>query len=378
MPTPAPQFDAVQLEILLPIAPGVGEQIRSWIIEWLSRPIQPSARELLSEVERRFGVKSRWDLREAVHALAGEGAVPREVRTYLDSLIASGELEAALRGESAPDPETTSSIDSLLQQSREYRSSANFQEMIQFIGRFRDYAPYNNMLVHLQNPACTFFATEKHWRTRFGAKLIEDARPMVILAPMTPVILVYDISQVQDAPLPEELERFAVFEGRWQESWLKRTVENAELRDLVQVAFKPLSSTLAGYATMALADGHWKRRIAIHGDLNGPSRFGVLCHELAHIYLGHLGADKDHWWPSRRNLTRHAVEVEAETVAYLVTQRLGLQGGSSAYVSRHLPDGRVPEGVSMDMICKVAGRIEQMTARALPRRERREPRGRRG
>jgi hypothetical protein len=25
----------------------------------------------------------------------------------------------------------------------------------------------------------------------------------------------------------------------------------------------------------------------------------VLCHELAHIYLGHLGANADGWWPAR-------------------------------------------------------------------------------
>jgi hypothetical protein len=30
--------------------------------------------------------------------------------------------------------------------------------------------------------------------------------------------------------------------------------------------------------------------------LGEPSKYGTLCHELAHIYLGHLGADRDHWW----------------------------------------------------------------------------------
>ncbi len=119
-------------------------------------------------------------------------------------------------------------------------------------------------------------------------------------------------------------------------------------------------------------DEQWKHRIAIHAALDGPSRFGVLCHELAHIYLGHLGSDADHWWPSRTNLTKNAVELEAEAVAFLVTLRLGLQGSSSAYVSRHMPDGNVPQGASMDLIAKVAGRIEQMTKERLPRRARRD------
>lgn len=46
----------------------------------------------------------------------------------------------------------------------------------------------------------------------------------------------------------------------------------------------------------------WKMRIAIHSQLDGPSQFGTLCHELAHIYLGHLRTDREHWWPSRTDL----------------------------------------------------------------------------
>jgi hypothetical protein len=43
------------------------------------------------------------------------------------------------------------------------------------------------------------------------------------------------------------------------------------------------------------------------------------------------------WWPSRLNLDRR--EIEAESVAYIVTNHLGLKGSSAAYVSRHLKGG---------------------------------------
>jgi hypothetical protein len=46
------------------------------------------------------------------------------------------------------------------------------------------------------------------------------------------------------------------------------------------------------------------------------SQFGTLCHELAHIYLGHLGTDREHWWPSRTDLDVRAVEIEAESTAF--------------------------------------------------------------
>jgi hypothetical protein len=113
-------------------------------------------------------------------------------------------------------------------------------------------------------------------------------------------------------------------------------------------------------------------RIAIHDQLNGPSQFGILCHELAHILLGHLGTDSDQWWPSRLNLDKRTIEIEAESVAYIVTNHLGLEGSSAAYVSRHLmKGGEVPQSVSLDYVVKIAGHIERMATRKMqPRRPR--------
>jgi hypothetical protein len=89
-----------------------------------------------------------------------------------------------------------------------------------------------------------------------------------------------------------------------------------------------------------------------------PRRFGTLCHELAHIYLGHLGTDRDHRWPSRTDLDSRAVEIEAESTAFIVTNRLGLAGSSVAYVSRYL-DGRPIAIIGFtDQVAKVASRID--------------------
>jgi hypothetical protein len=127
------------------------------------------------------------------------------------------------------------------------------------------------------------------------------------------------------------------------------------------VDFKILSSTNAGFATLARGTGESKMRIAIHSQLDGPSQFGTLCHELAHIYLGHLGTDREHWWPSRTDLDVRAVEIEAESTAFLVTTRLGLVGSSAAYVSRYLDGRPLPSSVSLDQVAKVASRIEHMS-----------------
>jgi hypothetical protein len=186
---------------------------------------------------------------------------------------------------------------------------------------------------------------------------------------MHPMMLVYALDETEGESLPEELNKIGRFEGKWNVDWLDRTVRNAETHDRIRVDFKELSSTNAGFATIRSTE-QWKMRIAIHSGLDEPSRYGVLCHELAHIYLRHLGTDSDHWWPSRVDLDGRSVEIEAETAAFIVTSRLGLAGSSAAYVSRYLGDGPLPPSVSLDQIAKVASRIAQMAARSLqPRKE---------
>jgi len=356
----------------LPLQPSQAGPVKTVVLALLGAGRQPSAWELVKAVEEELGLKARWELLAVLEQLAQEKELLGSWRSYCHSMRASEDLVEALRGAGAPEKEIASTIDSLMQQSKAYRGSLEFQDMVSFMGSFRDYAPFNNMLVRLQNPICSFYATEPDWNKRFERRLTEDARPMLILAPMHPVMLVYDLDQTEGPPLPKEVTEFAKFEGEWKSSWLTRVVENAGVHDKIRVDFKALSSTNAGFATVAAGDGGSKMRIAIHNELDEPSRFGVLCHELAHIYLGHLGSDKDHWWPSRKELSHRSVEIEAEAVAFIVASRFGLKGASARYVSRYLGNNPMPSSVSLDLVAKTAGRLEKMAKETLkPRRERR-------
>jgi hypothetical protein len=132
------------------------------------------------------------------------------------------------------------------------------------------------------------------------------------------------------------------------------------------VAFKELSSTHAGRATNDPGIDSWKMRIRIHDRLDGPSQFGILVHEVAHVLLGHLGTDHDHWWPGRFNLDNASAEIEAESVAHIVAMRFGLRGSSAAYLSGYVAGTAIPQGVAVDLIAKVAGEIERMAKGLLP------------
>jgi len=367
----ADQPDLFNPASLLGESRAVLAQAQAFLTQLLTGTARPSAREVLIALESRHGLGARWGLREAMRHLATDAARTLRDREYLAAMVDGDALDAALNGEGAPNPSVISTIDQLLMASTVYRSTIAFQEMIEFIGRFRVYAPYNNMLVRLQNPACQFFATVKTWAEKFERKPRRDARPMLILAPMRPVLVVYGLDDTEGKALPQKLDEFAAFKGRLDPERLPRLIANAE-RYRILVEFKPLSRTFAGFARRDDVPPPWKRRIVIHQDLDEASRFGVLCHELAHILLGHLGSDHDAWWPSRVGLDHKTVEIEAEAVAHIVTTREGLNSSSDAYLSDKVEANRSPENgsavprtVSADLIAKVAGLIERMTKETL-------------
>lgn len=357
----------------------VAQQVVAFLRTLLQGPTRPSAQELLQAVEYQIGLSARWYLTEAMKTISNEkgpDAASRADRDYLAAMLEDGSIAAALRGGDGVDPEIVSTVDALVRQSALLRSTTAYRATINFMAKFRRYSPYNNMLVRVQNPSCSFFATQADWAGRFNRSLKEDARPLLILAPMHPVMLVYELDATAGDPLPDLLEEFAQFKGDWESDWLASLVENAS-RYKIQVAFKTLSSTHGGFATRHRATGTWKMRIVVHDDLDEPSRYGVLCHELAHVLLGHLGSDTDRWWPARSSLDHTTVEIEAESVAYIVTTRLGLSGMSAGYVAMLRHDGAVPLSVSMDTVAKVAGLLERMTKTKVPAPKPRPPRPRR-
>ncbi|MDD4629231.1 MAG: hypothetical protein PHV71_01350 [Eubacteriales bacterium] len=344
------------------------ENVKCYLKEMLNNNRQPSGSELLLEVEKKFGWAIRWDLCNIITRLLAEHRIISLESDYLQELIdpeSENSILYALNGSPDDNKVFVSTLDYLLEEGQKYKKSEAFLDMINFIARFKRYSPYNNMLVKIQNPHCSFFASRSDWATRFKRHLKEDATPMLILAPMQPVMLVYDLDSTEGEELPKELLEFAHFEGQWNPSWLQNLTENAN-QYLIRISYKKHSSTSAGFATIDRTIQSGKMRISIHDELDEPSKFGVLCHEMAHIFLGHLGSDLDRWWPSRRNLTHHSLEIEAEAVAFTVTQRLGLQGSSISYLAAHLTGNKIPDGVSIDLISKVAGKIEEMARGKVP------------
>ncbi len=289
--------------------------------------------------------------------------------------MADEELIGALRHGSSEHQEYRSTIDDLFRASQIFRQSDAFGDAIKFMAKFRNYSPFNNLLVLTQKPECRFFATQRDWQKRFGRQINPDSRPLVILAPMHPVMLVYDLEDTDGDPIPDEFDRFGQAEGEFDPKILERTIGNAWRRDRIEVEFRRLDQLSAGWVRRRLddpgfiGDEHPELTVTIREQMDEPSRYLTLCHELAHVYLGHLGpSDRGSRWPCRANLSYANVEIEAEAVACIVCERQGLSTTSDMYLANFLKRPEIPNEVGMELIAKAADRILNMGKRKMPDR----------
>ena len=339
------------------------EFTRQWIVHR-----QGSPGELLRGLEEQLGWPARHILPGVLAALRAQKDLPAAERKFLIYTLNEGAVSEALAGDAGPNAEHQSSLDDLFARSRRYRRTRKFAEAVDFISKFRDYSPFNNMLVYLQNPLATYFATASHWHKAFRRAIKDEARGLVILAPRTPVLMVYDIADTDGPPLPDKLQVFTQTSGPFNPAILEHTLKNAE-RDRILIERKTMGPLRAGFATERAREGPWKMRIGLRQELDPASAYSVLCHELGHIYLGHLGADKDGWWPYRVNLPQAVTEIEAEAVAHIVCRRTGLHTRSAEYLSSFVDEEADLQSISLDLVSRVAARIEDMGRHLLPPRK---------
>ena len=140
-------------------------------------------------------------------------------------------------------------LDELFNLTCQYKTSKSFHELMQFVAKFRFYSPFNAMLVHVQMPGARFVAPPHRWVRDYSRQIKTDARPLVILQPMGPVMFVFDVSDTEptkDAfPLPPEVENpFEVRKGLIGNRF-DRLIDNAK-RDGLRIIQSSDGSQSAG------------------------------------------------------------------------------------------------------------------------------------
>ena len=270
-------------------------------------------------------------------------------------------------------------LDDLFGAVRTYQTSKEYLGLMKFVKKFRFYSPYNAFLIHIQRSGATFVAPAYRWKKKYGYNVKPNANPLVILQPMGPVMFVFDVSDVEPGegaePLPTEVTN--PFEGLYGEvgQQLERTIENAK-RDGVKVFDHKSGSYGAGSISGVKKDeilyqdfqvGVDEFRKAVYekiqvryqmlcsNDLSREARYSTIVHELAHLYCGHFGTPNKKWWPDRKGLSKEIVEFEAESVAYLVCQRLNIDVPSAAYLSNYVENKPEVPKISLECVMKAAG-----------------------
>ena len=278
--------------------------------------------------------------------------------------------------------ERTPEIDKLYADVLDYRRTADFKNLLEFVARFRDVAPYNAMLIHTQKPGSTYVASASDWKLRFHRKVKAGARPLQILRPFGPVAFVFEYNDTEGRPLPDKMVRPFMVNNPVEKYQLDRIIKAAGFEG-IDVGFQQYGTSRGGQLEYSdyvntLIFEHGSKRYYIESNysivINAAStiaeQFNTMLHELGHYFCGHLNYNNLKWIPKRTGLSKEEVEFEAETVCWLVCQRLGIESISVRYLSGYLENKEYIPDVSVDAMLKAAGKIESMlTEEIKPRKE---------
>lgn len=250
-------------------------------------------------------------------------------------------------------------VDDLVSAAVAYNSPERLEELIRFTARLRRYAPFNAMLLHAQDPKATLVATASDWKVRHGRELRAGARPLVILAPMHPVLFVFDVRETTGPDLPEAVEQelkdvFAA-EGVLPEKLWRNTLKNCE-RLGIGVREIDLGPSLGGRIA---SDGPGTCLLSLNAGHTTIQRYVTMVHEIAHLFLGHVTELPRGWWHVRSDVDLRSREFEAEIATYIVCSRAGIRTASDKYLAGYIGKGPLPY-FSLDEILLAAGRIEEM------------------
>ena len=257
-------------------------------------------------------------------------------------------------------------VNDLLYRVLEYRNSAKFRKLLNFCVHFRRLSPFNAMLLAVQRPGCEFALTAHRWERDYGRVPKTDARPLIIIRPFGPVEYLFDVADTVAVDpthdrVPEELSgafkyRQLVDPELFQQLKCNLPLWGVKYEDMVtggrydgklQVATEK-DGKVAFYKKQGMRVNlpvTWRAAYTIKtkNGMDETAKFGTILHELGHLFCHHLPSGYAHKWSEKLDrlaLPKNQEEFEAETIAWLVGHRVGLEIPSSyEYLSGYLDDG---------------------------------------
>ena len=237
---------------------------------------------------------------------------------------------------------------------QELFESDRYKAYLKTMAKFYDYSVNNTILIAMQNPAATMVAGYQAWQNKFGRYVKAGEKGIRILAPMPykvkiekeqadpqtgqtiknedgdpvtvmvegkrlygfRVVTVFDISQTAGKELPSlGVQELSGNVERYDEFL-------AAIRNIspVPMEWEEIPGSAKGYYSRS------EQRIVIRKGMSQIQTIKTAIHELAHAKL-HGVVPEENGQESAEVLekTRKTKEVEAESVAYTICQRYGIE-----------------------------------------------------
>jgi hypothetical protein len=241
---------------------------------------------------------------------------------------------------------------------------------MRFIARIPNYSTYNGLLLYLQNPLATYVATARTWAQKYNRQPKRNAKPLVILAPMAPILFLFDIQDTEGAPIPSDLLQPREIDDQQLGKCYATTLHNAAIHGIsvYETSLNSDEMDTASRITPAVRKKYQNLNlpkdtcyiIFIDKTLTLEGRYATLAHELGHIFCSHLGIDRHAWWPERGDLNIRGEKIEADSVAYLVCQRTGLKTDSEQFLPQASETHQEIPPFSMNAVTQAVSYIEDM------------------
>lgn len=245
-------------------------------------------------------------------------------------------------------------------------TSGRMEDYLKVMSRFHNYSARNCVLIMMQCPEATHVASYRKWQKEFNRQVRKGEKSIRILAPIQrkgkktvvdeqgnevekefkwnsyKAVPVFDISQTDGEELPslanDLMGRIADFDNL-----CKKVQEVAT----VPVVFDAKISDPDCHGYFSEPEG----RICIRGGMSEAQTFKTLVHETAHSILHRKDGEQS-------KASRNQREVQAEGVAYVVCNALGIDSGdySFGYVAGWGGDSKALMA-ELDVICKTANEI---------------------
>ena len=174
--------------------------------------------------------------------------------------------------------------------------------------------------------------------------------------------LVYDVADTEGRPLPEDVASF-YSQGPVDAGRIASFIPSVERKN-IDWCWIDAGDQQAGSIRVLKRAADEKEateyRMQVNRNHAPAVQFTTVAHELGHLFLGHLGPDKQLNVPERASMNHTQIELEAESVAFIVCARNNIRSKSETYLANYVKENPTVDQVDVYQVMRATGQVEAL------------------